>query len=110
MGTFRQNLRHAFGLDPPESRGSQILPEPLQRFAQTVVDKGMEIPAILFLETVRPLNFLAGQAMQAAGPLVQWSIRAEDYQAVAHALEDRQTISALVSLIEQLSNSPGADQ
>ena len=53
----------------------KILPEEqeavLEKLAKQVVKRGMTVPAIIFLESVRPLNFIASQAMVFFEPIVQ---------------------------------------
>ncbi len=103
MNRIVAELKHAFAVDavPDELRGG--LPEPLERLANGIVDRGMEMPAIVFLETVRPLGFLANQGLIAAWPLARITAKQEDYRQIAEALEDRQTIGDLVSRIEALA-------
>ena len=63
--------------------GSMDIPDPdninipeeenavLEKLATKVVDRGMTIPAILFLESVKPLNYISSQAMVFFEPMVQ---------------------------------------
>jgi hypothetical protein len=101
--SFREKWRHAFALEPalpPEEDG---LPDVLERFALQVVERRMETPAILFLETVRPLNFIGSQLMFAASPLVGLFRNTHQLNEVACALEHRGAVERLVQRIEQLS-------
>src|SRR5438445_5243030 len=55
-------VRHAFAVEP---EGQPLSPEDvalLERVAATVVERGMAMPAILFLESVGPMSFLGSQA------------------------------------------------
>ena len=108
--TFKQHWKHAFGLESDNAGKAHPLPAPLERFAREVVDRGMETPAILFLETIRPLNFLASQTLRAAQPLIQWGIPSDAYHSVAAALERRETIPTLIACIETLSRKTGEER
>ncbi|MCP4599433.1 MAG: hypothetical protein GY847_02670 [Proteobacteria bacterium] len=103
MGRFLDELKHAFAVNPDPDEKDLDLPEPLERLAKSVVERGMETPAIILLESVRPLSFLTGQAMVAAWPLVKMAANWDDYSQVADALEDRRTVQILASRIEALA-------
>jgi hypothetical protein len=104
MTSLAQKLRHAFAIRPadaPEPR----LPEVLERLAVAIVDRGMETPAIIFLESIVPLSFLGSQALHAIWPLVQMAGAGGDLQEVAEALEDRRTVRQLAQRIEELASA-----
>ncbi len=103
MGRFWEQFKHAFALDPdPEGDGK--FPEILERFASKVVEKNMETPVIIALESMGPVSFLAGQAMHATWPLVNTFTDFKEFKEIAHCLEDRQTVSKLANRIEQLAH------
>jgi hypothetical protein len=103
MGRLLEELRRAFAVDPePEPSG---LPEPLERLARAVVERRMESPAVLLLESVRPLSFLGSQVLHAVEPLVRMLLATPDIEAVAHALEDRRSVGLLVRRIEEISSA-----
>jgi len=73
----------------------------LERVAARVVELHLEVPAILTLESVRPLSFVASQAMIFFQPLVQALLRFSDYQRFAALAERRDALEALIVLIER---------
>ena len=73
----------------------------LERVAARVVELHLEVPAILTLESVRPLSFVASQAMIFFQPLVQALLRFGDYQRFAALAERRDALEALTALIER---------
>jgi hypothetical protein len=83
---------------PPLAAGDLAL---LERVAARVVELRLEVPAILTLESVRPLSFVASQAMIFFQPLVQALLRFEDYQRFAALAERREALEALAVLIER---------
>ncbi len=73
----------------------------LERVAGRVVELRLEVPAILTLESVRPLSFVASQAMLFFQPLVQALLRFGDYQRFAALAERRDALEALTACIER---------
>jgi len=94
-------------------RGSMELPDPektnlpedenavLEKLAHKVVDRGMTVPAILFLESVKPLNYIGSQAMVFFEPIVQSVFNFKDYDTMRIALEKRETLEILLVKIEK---------
>ncbi len=72
----------------------------LERLADRVVELHMEVPAILTLESARPLSLLAGQTMIFFEPLVQSLFRVGDYRLYASMIERRECLEALTRMIE----------
>ncbi len=103
MGRFIEKLKYAFAVGKAPDVENKELPEPLDRLARAVVDRNMEMPAIVLLESIRPLNFLASQTMHAAWPLIRMAGSFDDYRTIATALEDRETLQRLAGRIEELS-------
>jgi len=108
MGWLLKELRHAFAVGPNPAGEKRVLPSSLERLARAIVDRGMETPAIILLETVRPLNFVTGQTMLAAWPLIKMAHDWIDYREVAKALEDRRTLGDLAARIEELAGAKGS--
>ncbi len=70
------------------------------RVAARVVELRAEIPAILTLESLRPLTVVASQAMIFFEPLVQSLFRFSEYRRFAILLERRESIEVLIQRIE----------
>lgn len=88
--------------------------EILDRLAAWVVERRMTAPAILFLESHRPLSFVGSQAMIAASPVVHvfegffqafagagWQHGV--YQRFAEMMGDRDNVERLIVTIERQS-------
>lgn len=94
-------------------KGSMDLPDPEQsslpeeedavftKLARKVVDWGMATPAILFLESVKPLNFIGSQVLVFFEPIVQTVFNFKDYNTFRLALEKRESIEVLILKIEK---------
>jgi hypothetical protein len=80
----------------------------LERVAARVVELRLDVPAVLTLESVRPLSFVAGQAMLFFQPMVQALLRFDDYRRFAALLERRETLDLLTSLIERRAEAAAA--
>jgi hypothetical protein len=83
---------------PPLAAGDLAL---LDRVAARVVELRLGVPAILTLESVRPLSFVASQAMFFFQPLVQALLRFSDYQRFAALAERPEALETLTTLIER---------
>ncbi len=73
----------------------------LDKLAHKVVDKGMAVPAILFLESVKPLNYIGSQMMVFFEPIVQTVFNFKDYSTLRTTLEKRNSIEILLLKIEE---------
>jgi hypothetical protein len=72
----------------------------LDRVAQAVVMRRLTAPAILFLESMKPLSFLGGQAMAFFSPFVRMVAGVSSYDALAEAIERRENVEYLIQRIE----------
>jgi hypothetical protein len=101
LSGLKAQIRNAFAVEP---EGQPLSPEEvalLERVAKTVVERGMAMPAILFLESVGPMNFLGGQALHFFLPILEVVFSQRDVERVARLLERRDTLSRLTVLIER---------
>ena len=76
--------------------------EVMDRFARKIIDWRMTAPAILFLESAKPLTFLGNQALVFFQPMVQAIFNFKTYDEVVEILEDRDNLEYLLSRLEQL--------
>jgi hypothetical protein len=60
----------------------------------------MTVPAILLLESMKPLSFLGSQALIFFEPMVRAFFTLPDYERVASLLERRESLEALMVRIE----------
>ena len=99
----RAELSHAFSTTPEV----QVLMTEdfalLERVADAVVKRGMAAPAMVFLESLGPMNFLGSQALYFLTPIVEWAFQAKEVEQVARLLERRDTISRLIAIIDTKS-------
>lgn len=72
----------------------------LDRLAELTVSHRMAVPAILLLESMKPLSFLGSQALLFFEPMVRAFFSLPDYDRVAALLERRDSVEALLVRIE----------
>ncbi|MCG3778679.1 MAG: hypothetical protein JW388_1403 [Nitrospira sp.] len=98
-GRFRAELSHAFST---RSKAEEFSIEDLallERVADAVVKRRMAAPAMVFLESLGPMNFLGSQALYFLTPIIDWAFNVKEVEQVAYLLERRDTISRLLALI-----------
>jgi hypothetical protein len=92
------------GAEQPEG-GKQPIPAEedavLEKVAKKVVSWRMAVPAIMFLESVKPLNYIGAQTMVFFEPIVQTVFNFKDYEIFRQALERRENIENLLQKIEK---------
>ena len=99
---FKAWLRHAFAIKGSESvpltpRQDQIV----DRLAAKVVEWKMAVPAVIFLETMKPLNYVGSQVLVFFAPIATTIFNAADYAELTSLMETRGNIEILLKRIEQ---------
>ncbi len=89
-------------LPPGGSRLAEDEDLVLAKLAGKVVDRGFTVPAILFLESVKPLNYIGSQALVFFEPIVQSLFNFKEYDTFRTALEKRESIEVLIQKIEAM--------
>ncbi|MCP4632583.1 MAG: hypothetical protein GY855_06615 [candidate division Zixibacteria bacterium] len=111
---FRDGFRSGDSQTSPSDKLNEKEIAALDEFAKEVVRLKMTVAAIMFLESVKPVNWIGSQGMVVAEPLAQpflsvignvfrWSkILAQHYDTFQTAFEKRETIEILIQKIEEL--------
>ena len=99
-------FREIFSLtSKKEGDAKELTPEQqevLHKIAQKVVRWKMSVPAILFLESVKPLNYIGSQMMVFFEPFVQTVFSWKDYDQFRIIMEERENVERLLQKIEEL--------
>jgi len=74
----------------------------LSKFAGRIVDKGMTVPALFFLESTKYVSFIGSQVMVFFGPVMTSFINSEKYYNFSELLEDRNNVEFLLNEIERI--------
>lgn len=106
-----QTLKHALSLAfAVETARDPLTVEDvalLDKVARVVVARGMASPAMLFLESAAPMNFLGSQALHFLTPILNLACETREIEQVAHLLERRDAIPRLIALIEAKGSAGG---
>lgn len=108
LSGLRARVQHAFAVEPA---GEPLTAEDvalLERVAAAVVEREMAVPAVMFLESVGPMNFLGSQALHFFMPILEVVFPQRDVERVALLLERRDTLSRLAALIERRADTQRA--
>jgi hypothetical protein len=98
-------LRDMFMWSDKKGEMKELTPqqeEILLKIARKVIHWKMSVPAILFLESVKPLNYVGSQMMAFFAPFVETLFSWKDYDEFRKMMEERETIERLLQKIEQL--------
>jgi len=77
----------------------------LAKLSGWLVQRRLETPAILFLESVRPLSFVGAQGMHFLEPFARAVFDVKDYERLARMLERRENLERLVQAIEDAADA-----
>ena len=84
--------------------------EVIEKWAQKVAARGLETPAILFLEMHKPLSFFASQGLIITMPFLSAFVGPEVIAKYSRLLEDRQNVERLIQRIEELAAEKAEDR
>ncbi len=101
------NLRKMWSLDaePLDPLVGERMEALIRRVAAEVVRRRLATPAVLVLETGKPLSFLGSQALVFLEPMVRAFLAPPDYDLLVRILEDRSRVERLVEVIEDLEEA-----
>lgn len=99
---WRAALRHAFATEPPGPAEPTVEErDALEPLLREVRKRGMVGPAILFLESVRPLNNVGAQALHFMQPFATAVLDPVRYTTLSRYLERRGSIEWVVQELER---------
>lgn len=78
--------------------------ELIEKIAKRIVDMRMTVPAILFLESMKPLSFIGSQIMVFFQPIFRTFFSIREYDEVALMLEERENVEKLILSIEKVDS------
>lgn len=83
-----------------EKADPQQLDDLQTRIAQKLAALEMATPAIIALESSKPVTFIVSQALAAGEPLLYWLAGLQDYYNFRKVMEDRDQVEKLIQRIE----------
>lgn len=103
LARLRDGLRHAFGI---EGRAAAIPTEAereiIERILSAVVRRGLTGPTVLFLDSMRSLNFVSAQAIHYFTPIVGMIVDRDALHTFARYLERRGSVDWLCGRLEAM--------
>lgn len=97
-------FRHAFAVDSPgvaepSAEEQDVVDDLLRRVAR----RRLEVPAALFMECFRPMNYLAAQAMHFGAPVGEILFPEQPYRTFAGFLERRGSVDYMTNRLAELA-------
>jgi len=75
----------------------------ISNLAQEIVDRGLSVPAIFFLESTKYISFIGSQFLVFLGPIATCFINNKKYYNFSEILEKRGNIDFLINEIERIN-------
>ena len=75
----------------------------ISNLAKEIVDRGMSVPAIFFLESTKYISFIGSQFLVFLGPIATCFINNKKYYNFAEILEEKGNIEFLLNEIERIN-------
>ncbi|MDZ7821428.1 MAG: hypothetical protein U5N26_06235 [Candidatus Marinimicrobia bacterium] len=74
--------------------------EIIDKIARKIVNRRLSVPAVLFMEVMKPLNFFGAQTLNFFGPIIESFLKKENrYYDFTEMLEDRQNVERILRRI-----------
>ncbi len=73
----------------------------MEKVADFIAKRRMGTPALVFIESVRPLNFIASQLLYFLAPFAELIFNSTEYQQFAALLEDKKNVEYLLDKIDE---------
>jgi len=84
--------------------------EMIEKIALNIHRRGLETPAILFLEMHKPLSFFASQTLIVTSPLIAPIVGFDRVSSASRLLESRDNVELLIQRLEQLASTRNRDR
>ena len=75
----------------------------ISSLAKEIVDRGMSVPAIFFLESTKYISFIGSQFLVFLGPIATCFVNNQKYYDFTTILEKKSNIEFLLNEIERLN-------
>lgn len=93
----------------PEEISEERKKEILSKLADGIAGRRLTAPAIMFLESIKPLNYISSQVMIFFEPVIMSIFSIAQYREIALILEERGAIEKLITMIEDCENKAKAE-
>ena len=101
-----ETIRHAFDLGNKEpfspNDNQKII---VEKVCREIIKRNLALPAIVTLETLRPLNYLGSQIMHFFHPIISSVLTIDGYTEFSSLLEKRESVDYLINKIRSIENN-----
>lgn len=94
----------------PEEISEERKTEIIEKLAKGIVKRRLTAPAIMFLESIKPINYIGSQLLIFLEPVVLAIFPISQYREVAIILEERDSIEHIIKAIEKFDDESIAAQ
>ena len=78
--------------------------EIIDKISNFIVIRKMAAPAIMLIESLRPLNFIGSQLLYFLAPFAEIIFNPKEYQEFAALLENREYVKILIDSIDEIDH------
>jgi len=104
---MKEWIKNAFAIESPENcKPSQEQKLVVDKICKEVVRRHLTTPALIFLESFRPLNYIGSQIMHYFQPIISAVLTGDGYQHFTEFIEQRGSVDYMCSRIEYFENLP----
>ena len=100
----RNGWRHAFSLDDSNKPLTDVEKALVDQLGKFTAARGLGGPAIMLLESCRPINFIGSQLIVFFSPFLSLVFSSEECDSVVRLLERRESIDHLIDAIGRIEN------
>ena len=102
-------LKHAFAIETEASIApTEVQRAMIDRLCRQIVARGLTTPVLVFLESVRPLNYVSSQALQFFSAILSAVADRRACDELASFLEHRGSVEFLCNSLERLESEARA--
>lgn len=81
--------------------GTEDYSDLMEKISKEIVQRQLTVPAIIFLESIKPLSFLGNQMLIFANPVISLVVQSGNYYKFIRMIENRENIEKLTIMIEE---------
>ncbi len=100
LDNFTSEFKHAFAIEKPGKKFEEDDLKMLEKLANGISKRRMSAPAILFLDTLRPMSYIGSQTMIFFRPIITMIFSTSEYDKISRLMERRESANKLIQLLE----------
>ena len=102
---MKEKIKHAFAIGKSDSFSPNIKEEVVvEKVCNEIVKRHLTLPAIVMLETFRPLNYLGSQVMHFFHPIISSILTIDGYSDFTALLEKRESVDYIINKLKSIDD------